>query len=199
VDRRSKSGRIPKKWALLIIDMLNDFAAEGDCEYKRRFWRVAENIRQLAACCRQLSIPVVYVCDRHKGQDYDKTLKSTKTPPHAIEGTAGAAVVECLEPQEHDFVVPKTMYSAFFRTELERLLTNLGIDTVIVTGVHSHVCVLITATDAFSRELLVFVPRDCTTTIRDEAYNFALDFIERHVGTVVDSQYIREKIQNSEY
>lgn len=194
MEIRAASRRVPERWALLIIDMLNDFAAEGDYAYKRRFWQVAGNIKQLATYCRQLSVPVIYVCDRHKRQDYGESLKSTKTPPHAVEGTTGAAVVVCLEPGAQDLVVPKTMYSGFFRTELEQLLTDLDIDTVIVTGVHTHVCVLATAMDAFSRELLVFVPHDCTTTIRDEAYRFALDFVERHVGTVLDSQSIQERV-----
>lgn len=190
------SNRTPNKWGMLIIDMLNHFADEGDAEYKNRFWQVAENIRSLAASCRRSAVPVVYICDRHNASDYKRSLKSTKTPPHAIDGTIGARVVDCLMPEKSDHIITKTMYSGFFHTELERLLTDLGIDTLIVTGVHTHVCLLITATDAFSREFLVFVPRDCTTTIREEAYNFGLDFIERHVGTVVDSKYIKDKVRN---
>ena len=80
---------------------------------------------------------------------------------HTIEGTPGIEIVEELAPGPEDLVVKKRRYNCFLGTELELLLKQLAVDTLLVTGVSSDVCVHWTVGEAFQRDFHVRVLEDC--------------------------------------
>jgi nicotinamidase-related amidase len=77
-----------------------------------------------------------------------------------VAGTPGAEVVTELAPRDEDYVVPKRRYSGCFGTDLDMLLRELGVDTVVLTGLHTNICVRHTAADAFQEGYSVVVPTD---------------------------------------
>ena len=83
-------------------------------------------------------------------------------------------------------VTGKKRLSAFYPTDMEMLLRNLGIRRVILTGCMTDCCVLNTAFDAANRDFRVVVPRDLT---RGSAHleEAALRMVSLHLGLVVDS------------
>ena len=58
----------------------------------------------------------------------------------------------------------KPKHSGFFSTTLDVLLAQLGVKTVIITGMAANICVLFTANDAYMRDLDVLVPSDCVAS-----------------------------------
>jgi len=80
--------------------------------------------------------------------------------PHAIKGTEGVEVIDDIKPTSKDFVVERRRYSAFFETGLDLLLRELGVDTVVLTGLHTNICVKHTAADAFCRGYNIIVLKD---------------------------------------
>ncbi len=79
-------------------------------------------------------------------------------PPHCIEGTKGAAIVDELKPGYDDYVIKKRAYSGFYNTNLDDTLKKLGVDTLYITGVAMNICVHYTAADARMRGYTVFIP-----------------------------------------
>ena len=81
-----------------------------------------------------------------------------------MKGSVGAEVIPELAPAEKDFVVEKRVYSGFYETGLDSLLRSLynglGVETVVLVGLHTHICVRHTAASAFYRGYKIVVPSD---------------------------------------
>lgn len=132
------------KTAILVIDMLEDFIT-GALKCERAAATVPEAAKLLRGA-RAVGIPVIFCNDAHReGVDLELALWGE----HAMKGTAGAAVTAALGPEAGDYVVEKRRYSAFFHTELDLLLRELGIMTVVLIGIQAHICVQHTAAEAY--------------------------------------------------
>ncbi len=173
------------KAAIVIVDMLHDFVKGAlKCE---RAERIIPNLQKLIAFARKNAIPVIYSNDAHL-KDIDGEFKLWG--PHAIDGDLGAQVVEELKPLATDFVVKKRRYSGFFETDLDLLLRELKVDTLILTGLHTHLCVRHTAADAYFRGFRLVVPEDAVEAFTKEDHESGLEYLKRNYGaeiTAVDS------------
>jgi len=162
------------KYAILVIDMLNDFIY-GPLS-SERFKKIIPNIKRLLEEARKKNIPVIYTNDSHiKGVDYELRIWGD----HAIKGTKGAEVIDELKPTSSDYIIEKRRYSAFFNTDLDLLLRELEVDSLILTGVSTDVCVLHTAADAFFRGYKIIIPEDCVEAFTEEGHKWALDYMRR--------------------
>jgi nicotinamidase-related amidase len=74
------------------------------------------------------------------------------------------------------------MHSAFYATPLDVLLKYIGVNTVIIAGVTTNACVLITASDIYVRDLNLFVPSDCVEALTDEEQRNSLTLMEKNFG-----------------
>ena len=171
--------------ALIIVDMLRDFIEEGaPMEVPAGRW-IVENIAGEIRYAREKGRPIIFICQSHGKDDPDFDAR----PPYAVKGTPGAEVIEALEPQAGDQVVLKTGYSGFFRTNLEKILDELDIDEVFITGVATNTCVLYTAMDAVQRGFGVIVPGPCVAALTEEDHDFAL----RQINEVLKAGSKEEK------
>jgi nicotinamidase-related amidase len=89
-------------------------------------------------------------------------------------------MVQKLAPSDDDYVVLKPKHSAFYATPLDTLLEYIGVKKVIVAGVTTNACVLITASDIYVRDLKLFVPRDCVAALTEEDQQNALELMQRN-------------------
>ena len=155
---------------------------------------IIEPIRRLLVEGRNKEIPIVYVNDSHRtGLRQDREFK--KRAEHCIEGTWGAEVIEELSPQQNDFIIEKSRFSGFYETDLNLTLKDLNIDTVVVVGVVTNICVRSTIHDAFFRGYQVIVPEDCVMATGEREQESSLYDIQTHFGEVTASERIIELIQ----
>lgn len=162
-----------KKTAILVVDMLNDFVT-GALKCDRGLSIVAKT-SELLDGARKLGVPVIFCNDAHiKGIDHELKLWGD----HAIAGTKGAEVIPELHLSNKDYVVPKRRYSGFFHTDLDLLLKELGVDTVIMTGLHTHMCVRHTSADAYCLGYNVVVAKDATNSFTKEDYESGLKYLK---------------------
>lgn len=169
-----------KKTAILVVDMLNDFVTGAlKCE---RGQAIVPQTAKLLAAARENQVTVVFCNDAHlKGIDHELKLWGD----HAIAGTKGAEVIPELNLCAKDYVVPKRRYSGFFRTDLELLLQELGIDTVIMTGLHTHMCVRHTTADAYCLGYNIVVAADATDSFTEEDYNSGIEYLKSVYGAEI--------------
>lgn len=162
-------------YALLITDMLNDFANKGATLEVPAARTIIQPIRKEINKARKAHIPIIYCCDAHKENDPEFKL----WPRHAVKGTAGADVIKQLKPHKEDYVISKTYYSCFYKTSLDKLLKKSGITHLILTGVVTNICILYTTAEAYMRGYKVIIPRNCVAALKKSEHQFALQQMKR--------------------
>jgi len=165
------------KTALIVVDMLNDFVTGAlKCE---RAPRIIPNTQRLLDFVRKKGIPVIYANDTHL-PSVDKEFKIW--PSHAVAGTKGAEVIDELKPLKGDYIVQKRRYSAFYGTDLDLLLRELHVNTLILVGLVTNVCIQHTAADAFFRGYRIIVPEDCVETLTEIAQKSGIEYLKTMYG-----------------
>jgi len=168
------------KHAIIIVDMLNDFVT-GALKAERAA-RIVPNIQRLLTFAREDQIPVIYANDSHLPK-IDKEFQLWGQ--HAVKGTPGAAVIEELKQKEVDYTVEKRRYSGFFETELDLLLRELGVDSLIFAGIATNICVQHTMADAYFRGYKIILPDDCVEAFSNEEQRYGLDYAKKVYGAKV--------------
>ncbi len=166
-----------KNPAVVIIDMLNDFVT-GKLAVDRAK-HVVPSLKRLIDAARKVNVPVIYSNDAHYSSDWEVTQKWGK---HAIKGTKGAEVIPELKPTEKDYIIEKRTYSSFYKTGLDQLLDNLysgeGVKTVILGGMHTHICIRHMAADAFFRNYKIIIAKDGVEAFTQEDHEQGLKYLE---------------------
>ena len=163
--------------AILVVDMLNDFVTGAlGCDRARD---IVPATAELLDAARKAGVPVIFCNDAHR-PGIDRELKLWGD--HAIAGTPGAEVIPELHLCEKDYVVPKRRYSGFFQTDLDILLKELGVKTVVVTGLHAHMCVRHTSADAYCLGYDVVAAKECLNSFTEEEYLGGLAYLKTCYG-----------------
>jgi nicotinamidase-related amidase len=166
--------------AVIVIDMLNDFVTGTlACERARR---IIPNIKVLVETARKAGHQVIFANDAHLPEG-DREFEIWG--PHAIAGSEGAKVIAELDPQPGDHVVPKRRYSSFQGTDLDMFLREKSISELVITGLHSNICVRHTCADAFFGGYRIIVPEDCVDAFTEEDHIEALKYIGKVYGAQV--------------
>lgn len=167
--------------ALVVIDELGDPTGTPlDGVLKPAI----ENTARLARAARAHGVPVVFANDAHvPGLDHELDLWGE----HGIAGTPEAQTSPLLDPQEGDFTVEKRRYSAFFQTGLRLLLDELGVTTLICTGMDTNICVRHTVADAYFNNFDIVVVSDATATFLVGDQEEGLSYMETCYAAAVAS------------
>ncbi len=104
-----------------------------------------------------------------------------------IRGTWGAEVIEELRPLDDEIEIVNYSTSAFIYTELDLLLRNRGITTVVLSGLATNWVVESTARDAGNRGYAIWTLSDCCNSSSQEAHTFCLTNSLPMLGVVCDS------------
>jgi ureidoacrylate peracid hydrolase len=175
--------------ALLVIDMQNAFVAEGAAYETPKARDIVPNLQRLLDYAHANGMPVVWTRSDHSAPYGGVLLK--KCPAVAIDGVccAGHESFEFYagmpQPQPGDHQVVKHKYDAFFETDLDAILRNSGVETVIITGTATNICCDTTARSAFCRDYQVAFLSDATATFDDEMHEATLKTMDLLFGRVM--------------
>ena len=130
-------------------------------------------IRRLTAAARHAGVPVIFIQEVHKpsGLDFGRELDGAEGP-HCIEGALETELA--IAPHPDEYHIPKRRYSAFFATELDLVLRSLRVQTLILVGALTDVCVHYTAVDAHQHDYRFRVVTDCVGGSSRPAHDAAL-------------------------
>lgn len=169
----------PSKTVLLVIDMQNGFIKEGACLEVPEARKQIPTVKELIDGARKSGVPVVYTGVYHKrdGSDVGLLRYWPVLPPKGTcfaEGTDDVQIHRELAPIGNEMIIWKHSYSAFYNTNLETILRNIRgpnvVDTLIICGTVTNICVESTARDAGFRDFKVVLAHDATSTL-PEAVN----------------------------
>lgn len=181
----------PKRTALLVIDMLNEFCKPGGLMVLPGYEKLLQPQRTLIAAARAAGIPICWVIQCHDPR-LRRDRELLKRGTHCLVGSWGAEIIEDLAPQTEDFRIYKHRYSAFFQTDLDLTLKDMQCDQLIVTGVVTNICVRSTVHDAFFQGYEVVVPEDCCAATSPREQSSSLYDIATHFGVVSRTQEVVE-------
>lgn len=162
--------------AILVVDPLYEFV-HGDIRGDDPD-RTIPNVGKILEQGRSGAVPIVFCCDEHLPQDDELRIWG----PHAMKGSEGARIIDELEPEAGDHVVPKRTYSGFFETGLDSLLRDLRVDSVYVTGFYDDPCVRHTVSDAYFRRYGVTVVTDAIAAMNADRHDELLEYMEAMYG-----------------
>jgi ureidoacrylate peracid hydrolase len=186
----------PAVACLLVVDVQNDFcSSDGSCARRGEDVSAAQamvpRLVDLIASARAVSLPVVYIKTEHSEwtdtpswlyrRSQQKELKTCR------QGTWGAEFYESISPFPDERVVIKHRYSAFINTDLNTVLKAKGVESVLVTGVATNVCVETTARDAYMYDHYVTLVEDCSAAYSEEMHKSTVKNISEYFGLVVSS------------
>ena len=112
------------------------------------------------------------------------TTAATNAPTLWHKGSFEHGVIEALAPAEADLVLDKNTSSAFNSTGIEWLLRNMHMDTLVVLGMATDMCVETTARDAADRGFNVIIVEDASATFFERHHRAALSGFARVFGQV---------------
>jgi nicotinamidase-related amidase len=168
---------------LIVVDMLNDFLKPDGKLY---CGPTAEAI--IPAVVKKVDEymkngdDIIFLADAHAKDD----LEFEKFPEHCVAGTPGSFVIdelgESLEDYDNSYLVEKTRYSGFYKTDLDGILNYKAPDLVEVVGICTSICVMDTVGGLANRDIKVNVYKDMVADFDPEMHEMALKRMETLYG-----------------
>ncbi|MGW4024909.1 isochorismatase family protein [Streptomyces sp. NPDC005009] len=163
----------PARSVLLVHDLQQHFLSAFPAGEQPLTGMLANTARLLERA-RRLGVPVVYSTQRGGQSPEQRGLQLDFWGPGAADDPAALEVPEEVAPEPGDTVLTKWKYSAFARTDLEERMRGWGRDQVVIVGVYAHIGVMITACDAWMRDIQSFVVADAVADFSREEHAMAL-------------------------
>ena len=174
----------PARAALLIHDMQHFFVGFLPPGRSPTI-ELISNTARIRTAARGAGLPIVYSVQPAQMSRAERGLLHDLWGPGMAGQPGGSDVIDELAPTEDDHVVTKYRYSAFFRTRLAGLLASLGRDQLVVCGVYAHLGCLLTATDAYARDIETFLVADAVADFSSRDHLVALDYAARGCAVTI--------------
>lgn len=195
----------PEHTAIIVVDMQNDLvstegflALKGDDVSPNR--SIIQPLHNLLAVGRKVGVKVVayiqYTIDptmstvssewiyrSHRKRPIEGVRSHYVSLDGCMEGTWGWEIIPELEPQEGDIRIRKNHLGAFWATNMDKILRDNGIKTVVVTGTATSGCVHDTAVGASANDYYTVVVKDCVIQNNLEKHDLGLRFLAERYDT----------------
>ncbi len=184
--------------ALIVVDMQNAFLhPDGSITIKRKFdisgLQVAiEPCRVLVKAARAKGIPIIFTQYVYRADYSDGGVRLREMTPQVVgsgalvAGSWDADFFDGLSPEAGDLVIQKNRPSSFYSTPLESNLRSMRIESLVICGVTTNICVETTARDASQRDYRTFVVADATGEMEQDRHDVALKTLGRFFARVLD-------------
>jgi ureidoacrylate peracid hydrolase len=188
--------------ALLVVDLQNVFMLPPYPTEVPVARDIVPNVNKLAAATRAAGGVVVWIQMTHTEADkknwsvfYDdvtKTANRGDALKGLARGTHGQALYDTLDVKPADLKVEKNRFSAFIQgsSDLDKILKDRGIDTVLVTGTVTNTCCESTARDAMMLNYKTVMVSDANAAASDEEHNATLANMLRIFGDVMSTDEV---------
>ena len=189
----------PANAALLVVDVQNDFVADGGffdrigADVKTVQQRIP-NLVRLIDKARSAGVPVIFVQAIYDPQYLSAPMRERNSRravelPRCLTGSWGADFY-MVRPAPGEPVVIKHRYSAMLNTELDGMLKSRGIRSLLLTGVATDTCVESTGRDAYFIDYYVSIVSDCCGAASESDHTGALKRFDRDYGAITTADEV---------
>ena len=184
----------PEKTALLIIDMEKAFVEPGAALCIEGAKATVPACAAVLRDARMLGITVLWIKREYKADGSDmeiprrKLLKEKGISGVLAKETTGINSMEepeGLERRPEETVIIKPRWSAFFQTDLNLILRNAGIDTVLLAGTTTPNCIRTTCYDAIAYDYRTLVLSKCTSSQTEAIQKANLEDMKRAGADII--------------
>lgn len=192
-----KQNLVRKNAAVIVVDMQNDYChpdgaiANSGIDVSA-VKKIIPRLRCLLNASKEHSVPIIFLQTNHeKSTDSEAWLSRFPDGVNPIcrTGSWGAEFFE-VAPQSDDIIVKKHRYSGFVHTRLESVLQTLKIETLIITGVSTNLCVESTAREGFMLDYRIVLMKDACAAFSQEEHDMSLKTVDTYFGMVADTEQV---------
>jgi ureidoacrylate peracid hydrolase len=197
----------PRKTALIVIDIQNDYCGPDGKIAKERGLDVSElqymipNLIKFVEQTRDMKLPIIFT-QMIEDPEYMAENAKLKKAGHSLctPDTEGFEYYK-IKPEETDYQLIKKSYDSFSNPELERILKKHKIKNLIIVGAYTAVCVDATIRTGFTKGYNIIVPEDLVGMPGERKYQHeaALDVWRLIFAHVVKSEEIIKLWQESKH
>ena len=211
---------VPTKTVLIIVDMQKyqvkkeyaackslEKVAPGVMDYfvNEVEQKVVPNLQKLLKFCHEAGIPVIYTkysSFMPDGSDFSRNVKTLNQTTKNLVGEIGfpyildpnSDIIDELKPIYGDLILQKNTSGAFISTRLDSFLRNMGVETVLVSGVVTNFCVHSTAREAVDYGFQTIIVEDCCAAWSEEIHSSILKSFGLIYGYILPYEKIIRKI-----
>lgn len=196
----------PRKTAAIIIDMQKTFCEPGSPAEVPQSRGIIKSINSFTEELRKIAVPIIWVLHGNSQigdkSDWDLFFNNV------VADDLKKQTIESLNPQkqkiwqeltssDNDIVIMKNRYSALITgsSTLEKTLTELDIDTLLICGTKTNICCESTARDAMMLGFKIVMVEDCCAALSDDEHQSALETIIQQFGDVRTSAQVLKILQ----
>ncbi|MBN3792887.1 isochorismatase family protein [Burkholderia sp. Ac-20353] len=173
----------PPRAALLVHDMQDYFLDFYDRD-AAPVPALLANVRRLIDFAHATGMPVCYTAQSAAQTPEQRALLTDMWGPGLTAHPSRESICDALAPAPGDTVLDKWRYSAFQRSDLDHLLSEQGRDQLVICGIYAHIGCLMTACEAFMRDVRPFFVADALADFSEREHRMALDYVARRCGKV---------------
>ncbi|MBT2388647.1 isochorismatase family protein [Streptomyces sp. ISL-1] len=190
-DNRADWTVDPARAVLLVHDLQNHFLSAFEANASP-VTELLTNTSRLTQHARSRGIPVVYSAQPGGQSPEQRGLQQDFWGPGLPDDPHAEAIAPAVAPQDGDTVLTKWKYSAFVRSDLAALMERHGRDQLVITGVYAHIGVVMTACDAWMRDIKAFVVADAVADFGEHEHRSALRWAAGRCAVVTTTDAILE-------
>ncbi|MVA59361.1 isochorismatase family protein [Agrobacterium vitis] len=178
---RAKWAFDPNRAVLLIHDMQSYFVGAFE-QHTSPIAPVIANIQRLKAAASAAGMPVFYTAQNGNQDRRDRGLQADLWGPGMSDAVEHQPIIEPLRPTLGDIVLVKHRYSAFQMSNLAHLMQVRNRDQIVISGIYAHIGCLMTAGEAFQRDIKPFFVADALADFSREQHVMALNYVAATCG-----------------
>ncbi|MFM7147012.1 MAG: isochorismatase family protein [Actinomycetales bacterium] len=198
----------PARTAFVVIDMQQTFCEPGSPAEVPKSREIVPPINAFTGELRKRGVPVIWVLHANTHRDgvsdwegFFNHVVSDHVRTRTIESLAPGRqqVWQDLEVSREDVTVIKNRYSALIpgSSSLERVLRNLGVDTILIGGTKTNVCCESTGRDAMMLDFNVVMVEDCCAALSDDEHQATLETFIQQFGDVLTSDDVVARLDRA--
>ncbi|MFC5146978.1 isochorismatase family protein [Streptomyces aureoversilis] len=181
----------PSRAVLLVHDLQNYFLDAFEAGASP-VTELLANVAAVKKDCDRLGVPVVYSAQPGGQSPAERGLQQDFWGPGLPDDERAKAIADAVAPTAADTVLTKWKYSAFVRTDLAERMAAQGRDQLIIVGVYAHIGVMMSACDAWMRDIQSFLVADAVADFSAEDHAMALRWAAAKCAVVTTTDRLFE-------
>ncbi len=188
---------VVERCAVAVIDVQNDFCSVGGAFHRegRNLQAIRALLPTLAAFLdesRRLGVAILFLQHQFSPEQLTPFMRARDRllfggEGYPVPGSWGEQICSQVSPLEGEPALTKHWYSAFSNPEFEKELSRRGVQTLVLTGVLTNVCVETTLREADRKDYYTILVSDCVASDAPELHRATLENVEGYFGLVCSS------------
>jgi isochorismate hydrolase len=183
--------------AVLLIHDMQQYFVEAFPAGKAPVTDLITNIQRLRTSATELGMPVIYTAQPGRMTRVQRGLLHDFWGPGMASDTRCKQIVAPLTPGPQDVVLTKWRYSAFHGTTLANLLHRHRRDQLVICGIYARIGCLMTACDAFTRDIEPFLIADAVADFSLAQHQMGLEYAAQHCAITVSTRTVIAELAQS--